>query len=141
MGARVHVISSCNLLTATCIDHHPAGGEIWGYAVEVVPAGGTRNSLAVAPDGVTALIESLDQATYLLRGFVAYQDHLMADPPGFDPFSRDAVDDMARVGKQWGSAHAIALREFLAAADSARSSLATYLHTEAANVGRFPGDR
>jgi hypothetical protein len=95
----------------------------------------------VAPDGVTLLINSLDQAILLLRDLSAYQDHLMADPPGFDPFSRDAVDDIARVGDRWSGAHAVALREFLAAAHSARSSLATYVRTEAANLDRFPGDR
>jgi hypothetical protein len=95
----------------------------------------------VAPDGVTALMDSLEQAVSLLRALDAYEDHLRTAPPGFDPFSRDAIGDIDRVGMQWVDARAVGLREFQSAIHSARSSLATYLGTEAANAARFPGER
>lgn len=109
--------------------------------MEVVPTGGAGETLAVAPDGVAALIDSLQQAVLLLRALGTYEDHLKTDPPGFDPFSRDAVGDIERVGAQWVNAHSVGLREFLASIHNAQSSLARYLETEAANAGRFPGER
>jgi hypothetical protein len=105
------------------------------------PTGGT-GKLTIDPDQVEVFAGYMEQALVKLRD-VYRQSYVLMDvvPPGDDPFSPTAVDDIQRAaGEQVGGhlyANARAQEAYQAIISNLRASLAAYREGEAQGTERF----
>jgi hypothetical protein len=119
-----------------------AGGAISMYIG--LPSGGA-GTLTIDPDRVDAFVRYMEQALLKLRDAYNGGRRLIdVEPPGHDPFSPRAVDDIRRTAGEEPGGHLYAnLRAqevYQAIIDNARASLAAYRESEARGADRFRGD-
>lgn len=103
---------------------------------------GAPGKLTIDPDHVETFIRYMEQALVKLVD-VYRQSYVLMDvvPPGDDPFSPTAVDDIQRTaGEQMGGhlyANARAQETYQAIISNLRASLAAYRENEAQGAERF----
>lgn len=124
--------------------NEPLGQAGTGISMYIsYPTGGT-GQLTIDPDHVEVFISYLAQAKAQLAEIYRQGRRLeYVDPPGEDPFSPTAVDDIQRTaGDQPGGhlyANQRAQRAYEAIIENLTASLATYRESEARGTERFQG--
>lgn len=109
-----------------------------------LPQGG-GGKLRIDPDGVETLITCLEQARDKLQKIYDRGMELTkVKPPGDDPFSPIAVEDIKRTAGDQPGGHLYANQRaqdvFQAIVDNLRASLAAYQATESGDAQNFKDD-